>query len=75
MILLHFSLTDLLQMLRGDTRVLSVTSPLGDLLSMPNGIVEGAGGTITANTNGLFSTGGAELNINTTSKKINHSAD
>ena len=51
----------------GDTRVLSVTSPLGDLLSMPNGIALKASGTITANTTGLFST--EELrNINTTSK-------
>ena len=71
---LHFSLTDLFADVKsGDTRVLSVTSPLGDLLSMPNGIALKASGTITANTNGLFSTGGVELNINTTSKKINHS--
>ena len=66
---LHFSLTDLFADVKsGDTRVLSVTSPLGDLLSMPNGIALKASGTITANTNGLFSTGGVELNINTTSR-------
>jgi len=71
---LRFSLTNLFADVKsGDSRVLSVTSPLGDLLSMPSGIALKASGTITANTKGLFSAGGVELNINTTSREIDHS--